>query len=100
MTATLDAPAQLAWRFFDAEVATVTRLSESFVRLTLTGPDLEDFADNGLDQRFKLVLPDDQEWDHVCSELDGKLTAAQGLIAGSKAQVDVGDRRSRGRSAS
>ena len=59
MTATLDAPAQLAWRFFDAEVATVTRLSESFVRLTLTGPDLEDFADNGLDQRFKLVLPDD-----------------------------------------
>jgi NADPH-dependent ferric siderophore reductase len=58
MTATLDAPAQVAWRFFDVEVARVQRLSTSFVRLTLTGPDLDDFADNGLDQRFKLVLPD------------------------------------------
>lgn len=59
MTATLDAPTQVAWRFFDVEVAAVRRLSASFVRLTLTGPDLDDFADNGLDQRFKLVLPDD-----------------------------------------
>lgn len=58
MTATLDAPAQVAWRFFDVEVAAVRRLSSSFVRLTLTGPNLDDFADNGLDQRFKLVLPD------------------------------------------
>ncbi len=58
MTATLDAPAQVAWRFFDVEVAAVHRLSTSFVRLTLTGTDLDDFADNGLDQRFKLVLPD------------------------------------------
>ena len=58
MTATLDAPAHLAWRFFDVEVAAVQRLSSSFVRLTLTGRDLDDFADNGLDQRFKLVLPD------------------------------------------
>jgi len=58
MTATLDASTQIAWRFFDVEVAAVRRLSTSFVRLTLTGPDLGDFADNGLDQRFKLVLPD------------------------------------------
>lgn len=58
MTATLDAPAQVAWRFFDVEVARVHRLSPSFVRLTLVGPDLDDFADNGFDQRFKLVLPD------------------------------------------
>ena len=58
MTATLDAPTQVAWRFFDVEVAAVHRLSTSFVRLTLVGPDLDDFADNGLDQRFKLVLPD------------------------------------------
>jgi NADPH-dependent ferric siderophore reductase len=58
MTATLDAPAQVAWRFFDTVVAAVHRLSPSFVRITLTGPDLDDFADNGLDQRFKLVLPD------------------------------------------
>jgi NADPH-dependent ferric siderophore reductase len=47
-----------AWRFFVTEVAAVTRLSPSFVRLTLTGPDLATFADNGWDQRFKLVLPD------------------------------------------
>lgn len=58
MTATLDAPAQVAWRFFDVEVARVHRLSPSFLRLTLVGPDLDDFADNGFDQRFKLVLPD------------------------------------------
>ena len=58
MTATLDAPTQVPWRFFDVEVAAVRRLSASFVRLTLTGVDLVDFADNGLDQRFKLVLPD------------------------------------------
>jgi NADPH-dependent ferric siderophore reductase len=36
----------------------VTRLSPTFVRLTLTGADLATFADNGRDQRFKLVLPD------------------------------------------
>jgi NADPH-dependent ferric siderophore reductase len=58
MTAPQLEPAQVAWRFFDAEVASVRRLSPSFVRLTLTGPDLDDFADNGFDQRFKLVLPD------------------------------------------
>lgn len=58
MTATLDASPLLAWRFFDVEVAAVRRLSASFVRLTLAGPDLDDVADNGLDQRFKLVLPD------------------------------------------
>lgn len=58
MTAALDTPTQVAWRLFDVEVNAVTRLSASFVRLTLTGPDLDDFADNGLDQRFKLVLPD------------------------------------------
>lgn len=59
MTATLDAPTHVAWRFFDVEVAAVRRLSASFVRLTVTGRDLDDFSDNGLDQRFKLVLPDE-----------------------------------------
>lgn len=58
MTAVLDTSTRLAWRFFDVEVAAVRRLSPSFLRLTLTGADLDDFADNGLDQRFKLVLPD------------------------------------------
>jgi NADPH-dependent ferric siderophore reductase len=57
MTAALHAPPKVAWRFFDTEVAVVRRLSPSFVRLTLTGPDLDEFADNGFDQRFKLVLP-------------------------------------------
>ncbi|MFW6034343.1 MAG: siderophore-interacting protein [bacterium] len=47
-----------AWRFFDCRVAAATRLSPSFTRLTLAGPDLDEFADNGWDQRFKLILPD------------------------------------------
>lgn len=55
---TVTAPAVTAWRFFDVRVGAVHRLSPSFVRLTLTGNDLEDLADNGWDQRFKLVLPD------------------------------------------
>ena len=58
MTGLTAAPTVQAWRFFDARVAAVTRLSPSFVRLTLSGPDLDAFADNGWDQRFKLVLPD------------------------------------------
>jgi NADPH-dependent ferric siderophore reductase len=58
MTGLTAAPTVQAWRFFDARVAAVTRLSPSFVRLTLRGPDLDAFADNGWDQRFKLVLPD------------------------------------------
>ncbi|WP_271223108.1 siderophore-interacting protein [Streptosporangium carneum] len=33
------------------------RLSPSFLRVTFTGDDLHLFADNGLDQRIKLVLP-------------------------------------------
>jgi NADPH-dependent ferric siderophore reductase len=46
-----------AWRFFEVRVAAVRRLSPTYVRLTFTGADLDDFADNGWDQRFKLVLP-------------------------------------------
>ena len=48
-----------AWQFFDTRVARVTRMSPTFVRLTLTGSELATFADNGRDQRFKLVLPDE-----------------------------------------
>ena len=48
---------ETAWRFFDVAVAGVRRLGPSFVRLTLTGSDLDELADRGLDQRFKLVLP-------------------------------------------
>ncbi|GIJ68178.1 siderophore-interacting protein [Virgisporangium ochraceum] len=45
------------WRQFTVEVAAVTRLSPSFVRLTFAGIDLDRFADNGYDQRFKLIFP-------------------------------------------
>jgi NADPH-dependent ferric siderophore reductase len=48
-----------AWRFFDASVAEVRRLGPSFVRLTLTGPELAGFGAAGCDQRFKLVLSRD-----------------------------------------
>jgi septum site-determining protein MinC len=53
---------------------------------------MREVAIKGVRQGILLVLPDDQEWEQVCNELDGKLTAAQGLIAGAKAQLDVGDR--------
>ena len=46
-----------AWRVFEVEVARLQRLSPSFVRVTFTGKDLDCFADNGYDQRIKLVLP-------------------------------------------
>lgn len=45
------------WRFFAVRVARMTRLSPTFVRATLTGPDLDRLADNGYDQRIKVVLP-------------------------------------------
>ncbi len=45
------------FRFFPVEVARITRLSPSFVRVTFTGEDLDRFADNGFDQRIKLLLP-------------------------------------------
>jgi len=46
-----------AWRFFRVLVARSQRLSPSFLRVTFAGPDLDRFADNGYDQRIKLVLP-------------------------------------------
>ncbi|WP_018800810.1 siderophore-interacting protein [Salinispora arenicola] len=45
------------WRLFTVEARAVRRLSPSFVRVTFTGPDLDRFADNGYDQRVKLVFP-------------------------------------------
>ncbi|GAA0558335.1 hypothetical protein GCM10010172_46730 [Paractinoplanes ferrugineus] len=45
------------WRFFPTEVRAVRRLSPSFLRVTLTGDDLDRFADNGFDQRIKLIPP-------------------------------------------
>lgn len=45
-----------AWRLFDVKVRAVRRLSPSFLRITFTGEDLKFFADNGHDQRIKLVF--------------------------------------------
>ncbi|SET87872.1 siderophore-interacting protein [Geodermatophilus poikilotrophus] len=59
LTAQPEVAAAPAWRFFDASVAEVRRLGPSFVRLTLTGPELAGFGAAGCDQRFKLVLPRD-----------------------------------------
>ncbi|MPZ29101.1 MAG: siderophore-interacting protein [Micromonosporaceae bacterium] len=49
--------AVLPWRLFAVRVRRVCRLSPTFRRVTFTGPDLDRFADNGFDQRIKLVLP-------------------------------------------
>jgi NADPH-dependent ferric siderophore reductase len=55
MTATaVDVP---VWRFYDVSVARVRRITPSFVRVTFTGDDLTEIADNGYDQRVKLLLP-------------------------------------------
>ena len=45
------------WRFYDVSVARVRRISPSFVRVTFAGDDLCELADNGYDQRVKLLLP-------------------------------------------
>ncbi|GIJ00240.1 NADPH-dependent ferric siderophore reductase [Sediminihabitans luteus] len=45
------------YRMFDVTVSRITRLCASFVRVTFTGDDLDEFADNGRDQRIKFVLP-------------------------------------------
>jgi NADPH-dependent ferric siderophore reductase len=45
------------YRIFGVRVRRLRRLSPSFLRVTFTGADLASFADNGFDQRLKLVLP-------------------------------------------
>ncbi|MGX6603368.1 siderophore-interacting protein [Micromonosporaceae bacterium Da 78-11] len=45
------------WRFFATEVRAVHRLSPHFLRVTFTGDDLGEFADNGFDQRIKFIPP-------------------------------------------
>ena len=51
--------AEPAYRVFDVTVARVQELSPSFVRVTFTGPDAAAFGTDGLDQRIKLVLPNE-----------------------------------------
>jgi len=54
-----EAPARVepASRGFAVRVARTERLSESFLRLTFTGDDLDEIGTTTLDQRIKLVLP-------------------------------------------
>src|SRR3712207_1536041 len=47
------------YRFFSATVSQVQRLSPTFLRLTLAGPELAGFGVGGADQRIKLVLSRD-----------------------------------------
>lgn len=44
-------------RFFPVQVARTQRLSPNFLRVTFTGDELAHFADNGWDQRIKLIPP-------------------------------------------
>lgn len=46
-----------AWDVFPVGVRALERLSPSFVRVTFAGESLAHFADNGYDQRFKLIFP-------------------------------------------
>jgi NADPH-dependent ferric siderophore reductase len=54
---TVEAPQIPAYRTFAVRVARLQRLSPSFLRVTFTGPDLDECAPNGFDQRIKLLLP-------------------------------------------
>lgn len=45
------------YRIFTSTVGGVQRLSPSFIRITLTGPDLDGFVETGADQRIKLLIP-------------------------------------------
>ncbi|QNG35486.1 siderophore-interacting protein [Geodermatophilaceae bacterium NBWT11] len=60
MTSTVET-LQPVYRFFTASVARTERLSPSFLRVTLTGPEMADFGFAGDDQRFKLILPNGGE---------------------------------------
>ncbi len=46
-----------SYRPYLTRVARVARLSDSFLRVTFTGDDLDVFGDTGLDQRIKLLIP-------------------------------------------
>jgi NADPH-dependent ferric siderophore reductase len=46
-----------AYRPFRVRVGRIRRLTPSFRQVTFTGPDLDEFGDDGLDQRIKLILP-------------------------------------------
>ncbi len=45
------------YELFPVKVQALQRLSPSFIRVTFAGDSLAHFADNGYDQRFKLIFP-------------------------------------------
>lgn len=53
----LERTSRPAYRPFSVTVARVTRLSPTFLRITFTGNDLDEFGAGCLDQRIKVVLP-------------------------------------------
>jgi NADPH-dependent ferric siderophore reductase len=57
MTRTSTPTTTAPFRLHDVTLVARRQLSPSFVRFTFTGPELEQFADNGLDQRIKLIFP-------------------------------------------
>lgn len=70
-----------AYSAFPVEVAATVRLSPGFVRLTLRGEALRDFAPWGVDQRIKIVLP-----------LPGTGTSGgTGSLAGAGTDAPAGD---------
>lgn len=46
-----------SFALFPVKVQALQRLSPSFIRVTFTGATLAHFADNGYDQRFKVIFP-------------------------------------------
>jgi NADPH-dependent ferric siderophore reductase len=60
VTTQTEAPTEHTVRPFDlfqVKVKALQRLSPSFLRVTFAGASLANFADNGYDQRFKLIFP-------------------------------------------
>ncbi|SMY11531.1 siderophore-interacting protein [Brevibacterium jeotgali] len=59
-----------AYRPFAVTLTRRTRLSDTFYRLTFTGPELAEFADTCLDQRIKLVFGTDAQLDEAAAADD------------------------------
>ncbi len=55
------------YRAFHVRVSAVVRLCPSVLRVTFTGDDLHQFADNGFDQRIKFFLPLPVGYDELLS---------------------------------
>lgn len=56
-TAVAERPVKPAARPFTVSVQRIQRLTPTFLRITFTGADLDEFGTDGLDQRVKIMLP-------------------------------------------